>query len=113
MKIANILAVLFAVLPLSGCIDTDEMLTEEEKVEATLARATVGPCSAETEFQVELNGVPDRTLSSTEEVDGREIVTDKHWYPDIELIVYYSYSRSEAWCNVWNETGVSWNYPGE
>ena len=73
-----------------------------------LGAASDHPCFEQFEYQFELNGSPADTRTRTEVLDGETIMTEEHWYPTTQMILFYTYAESGEWCNNWNENGVTW-----
>ena len=92
---------------LAGCNSADGPLavSEEFTEELAISAARQDPCTDQYAFQRELNGVPDDTFTSIQE----DMILEEHWYADTGTIIFFSYSTSDSWCNVWNESGVSWD----
>ena len=75
-----------------------------------LGAANGHPCEADFDYQFELNGAATDTHTSSAGVDGEVIITEQHWYSEMQMIVFYSYQQDADWCNMWNESGVEWNF---
>ncbi len=93
------------VFGLSAC-DAEKDLVS--KLTSQLGAASEHPCAQQFDYQFELNGTPDDTRQSSSDVDGETIVTEQHWYAATQMILFYTYAEGGAWCNNWNENGVSW-----
>lgn len=75
---------------------------------ALLGAATDHPCAGDLAYQTEINGAATDTRATSEVVDGDTLITEQHWYSDLEMIVFYTYKEDGNWCNMWNESGVRW-----
>jgi hypothetical protein len=90
---------------LAACDSEDDIVTQ---IVTQLGAATEHPCFEQFEYQFELNGSPADTRKRSEVLDGETIVTEEHWYPATQMILFYTYTEGGDWCNNWNENGVSW-----
>lgn len=96
---------------LAACNSADAPLAVSEEFtqftqELAISAARPDPCTDQFVFQRELNGDPNDTFTG---ILDSGVVQEEHWYADTRTIIFFSYSTSDTWCNVWNESGVSWN----
>lgn len=98
-----------AAIVLTACSAGEEPLEVAEPTEPVLGPALADPCSEQFGFQIELNGQPDDTYLDSKIVGGMEVSTQEYWYAESRMVVYFSYSVGQSWCNVWNESGVNWD----
>ena len=92
-------------MALVACDSGGELVND---LSTLLGAATDHPCAADVDYQTELNGAPDDTSTSSEVVEGVNLITEEHWYDDLQMIVFYRYEENGSWCNMWNESGVDW-----
>ena len=90
---------------LAACEGEDDIV---KQIVTQLGAANEHPCFEQFEYQFELNGSTAETRKSSETVEGETIVTEQHWYPEAELVEFYTYVEGGQWCNNWNENGVDW-----
>lgn len=111
-KLAGVSAILLLAMTIGACTAGDDPLDLPENYEPVtepeIDAATIDPCANDFAFQRELNGVPDDTAVETSNAAGKSLITEMYWYADTSMIVNFRYADGEAWCNVWNENGVSW-----
>lgn len=93
------------VLTLTACESGGELVSD---LTTLLGAASDHPCAGDFAYQIELNGAATATRTTSKIVDSDTLITEQHWYSDLEMIVYYTYQEDGDWCNMWNESGVSW-----
>lgn len=103
------LAVTAVVLSACSAGEAPLEVSDSYAPEPEIDAATIDPCASQFEFQRELNGVPDDTAIETRVVQGKSLNTQSYWYADAGMIISFAYADGETWCNVWNESGVSWD----
>lgn len=107
----NLVAAAITAAVLGGCtageapLETGPDFVPAPEVDA----ATIDPCAEQFIFQRELNGAPTDTATETSSTGGKTIIKESYWYADASMIVYFTYAEGEAWCNIWNESGVTWD----
>ena len=111
-QVAQILYSTVIVVLLGACTagEAPLELTDTYEPEPEIDAATIDPCASQFAFQRELNGEPDDTAITNGTSQGKSLTTQLYWYADTQTIFAFTYAAGETWCNVSNESSVSWNY---